>query len=284
MFQIQNRNGFINSQKTGINRRSSAVSQILRVLHEKTENVAAYRLEGFAFSVANKPEDLTRCYSLAYQEYYKKGYVKEHVPNKMIISEHDSDKETLVVMAKDENQKIVGTLSIVVDGMRGLPCDELFFDELVKLRQNGSRIAEVVRLAISDEYKNSKEILVGMFNLVCNYVKNIAKCSDLIIEVNPRHVKYYQRLLLFKVISEEKECKRVEGAPAVLLCLNKQDVENYQKYFSHEKDYLRSLHPHLSKGKEEMQLAKMIFDEMSKITKEILEKSGVTFQNHLQLV
>lgn len=271
-------------QKGSIGQRPSAVSQILRFFHERPEKEANYHLEGFTFSVANKPHHLKSCFSLAYNEYVKKGYVPQNLPQKMIISEHDTDKNTLVVMAKNEFQEIVGTLSIVVDGEKGLPCNELFSEELSSLRQKGAKVAEVIRLAISDDYKNSKEILLGMFNLVCNYVKNVAQCSDLIIEVNPRHVKYYQRLLLFKVISEEKECKRVEGAPAVLLCLNKSEVENYHKFKTNEKEFLRSLHPHLSKGKEEIQLAKMIQIEMSKITNEILEKSGINLFDQYQVV
>jgi hypothetical protein len=281
MTQINKSNCF---QKQSISNRPSAVSQILRLYHEQAEIGPNYFLNGFTFSVANKPNQLRSCFALAYNEYLKKGYVSQQLPQKMIISEHDKDKKTLVVMAKNEYQEIVGTLSIVIDGEKGLPCHELFPEELNRLRQKGAKVAEVIRLAISEDHKNSKEILLGMFNLVCNYIKNVAGCSDLVIEVNPRHVKYYQRLLLFNVISEEKECIRVEGAPAVLLCLNKTDVEYYYQAKSHDKEFLRSLHPHLSKGIEEVFLTKMIQTEMLKITKDILEKSGIIFQNHHQLV
>lgn len=254
----------------------SSVSQILKNLHDQGV-LEAYRLENFSFSVASEISQLKDCYSLAYREYFKKGYVRSENLNQMIINQYDLNKKTMVVMAKNEFQEVVGTLTIVVDGNQKLPCDELFSVELNSMRQGGAKVAEVVRLAISSDYQNSKEILVGMFNLVCNYIKNVAGCSDLLIEVNPRHVKYYQKLLLFKVMSDIKECHRVEGAPAVLLCLNKSDVLAYRKN-GQEKVYLRSLHPHLSSGLEELQLTKMITRKMARITNQIIEEIKDNFQ------
>lgn len=257
-------------------KRASSVSQILKNLHDQN-GYEAYRLENFTFSVASELNQLKDCYSLAYREYFKKGYVTSENSNQMIINDYDLNKSTMVIMAKNEFQEIVGTLTIVVDDNQGLPCDELFSDELKVMREGGAKVAEVVRLAISSEFQNSKEILVGMFNLVCNYIKNIAGCSDLLIEVNPRHVKYYQKLLLFKVMSDIKECHRVEGAPAVLLCLNKSDVLAYRKN-GQDKEYLKSLHPHLSSGMEELQLAKMIKSKMIRITSQTREEINRYFQ------
>jgi len=258
-------------------RRASAVSQILRNLHDQN-GFDSYQLENFSFSVASDFGQLGECYSLAYREYLKKGYVKSENISQMIVNDYDLNKTTMVVMAKNKLQEVVGTLTIVVDDNRGLPCDELFSNELTTMRQNGAKLAEVVRLAISSEFQNSKEILVGMFNLVCNYIKNITCGSDLLIEVNPRHVKYYQRLLLFKIMSDVRECHRVEGAPAVLLCLNKADVLAYRKS-GQEKEYLKSLHPHLSTGLEELHLANMIRSKMLRITYQTREE----ISNYIQL-
>jgi hypothetical protein len=257
---------------------------MVTTLLEKAEKDTTFQLNGFTFSIANKPHELKSCFSLAYEEYLKKGYVTSENSNHMIISDYDMDKRTMIVMVKNETKDVVGTLTIVLDGVQGLPCDELFSSELTRMRENGSSAAEVVRLAIADEYKNSKEILAGMFNLVCIYTKNVASCTDLLIEVNPRHVMYYQRLLLFKIISEQKECKRVEGAPALLLCLNRTDLFDYYENRNLEKSFLKSLHPQLSKGEDEINLAKMIKREMSLITEDILDKAGVNIHFTCQFV
>ena len=45
------------------------------------------------------------------------------------------------------------------------------------------------------------------------------EATDVVIEVNPRHVRYYQRAFGFRAFGAERRCERV-GAPARLLHLN----------------------------------------------------------------
>jgi hypothetical protein len=47
--------------------------------------------------------------------------------------------------------------------------------------------------------------------------------TDVVIEVNPRHVRFYQRVFGFVVGAAERMCERV-GAPSVLLRL---DLERF---------------------------------------------------------
>jgi len=51
------------------------------------------------------------------------------------------------------------------------------------------------------------------------YVLNLHQCTDVLIEVNPRHVKFYQRMLGFKRVGAERLDPEV-NAPAVLLRLD----------------------------------------------------------------
>ena len=51
------------------------------------------------------------------------------------------------------------------------------------------------------------------------YARVVHCCSDYVIEVNPRHVMFYQRMLGFEGVGAERPCTRV-GAPAVLLRLS----------------------------------------------------------------
>ena len=51
------------------------------------------------------------------------------------------------------------------------------------------------------------------------YGHNIHRATDFLIEVNPRHMLFYQRMLGFELFGEEKICPRV-NAPAVLLRLD----------------------------------------------------------------
>jgi hypothetical protein len=126
----------------------------------------------------------------------------------------DSGKITLVAHQED---KVAGTVTLGLDGPRGLVVDELYKAEVDKLRVKGRKIAELTRLAV-DESTASKSVLAALFHIAFIYAFHIHKYSDFVIEVNPRHVLFYKRMLGFNLIGEEKMCPRV-GAPAVLLHL-----------------------------------------------------------------
>ena len=79
---------------------------------------------------------------------------------------------------------------------------------------------EVTRLAIAPEHTHSKLLLVRLFNFIYIFARKVKGYDDFVIEVNPRHVAYYRRLLGFEVAGSERPCPRVQGAPAVLLRLD----------------------------------------------------------------
>jgi hypothetical protein len=126
----------------------------------------------------------------------------------------DPSKITLVAHQED---KVAGTVTLGLDGPSGLVVDALYKNEVDKLRGQGRKIAELTRLAV-DESSASKAVLAALFHIAFIYAFHIHKFSDFVIEVNPRHVLFYKRMLGFNLIGEEKMCPRV-GAPAVLLHL-----------------------------------------------------------------
>lgn len=190
--------------------RLSAVSSIIRVL----ENEISPKVEqtsGFKFVVADNLFHRLNAYRLGYNEYLKKGYIEEN-QYQALINDLDLDEETFTVVAY-HGTKEVGT--ITVNTQETLPFEEIFDCEMVK--DPNFKGAELTRLAIDEEYRNNKEILLGMFNLVFAYSSFVKNCTHLVIEVNPRHVKFYERILGFTAVAENASCPRVRGAPAVLL-------------------------------------------------------------------
>jgi hypothetical protein len=65
----------------------------------------------------------------------------------------------------------------------------------------------------------SKPVLAAIFHLAYIYAHRMRQCTDLLIEVNPRHVKFYETMLGFTTWGEEKMDPRV-NAPALLLRLD----------------------------------------------------------------
>jgi hypothetical protein len=83
-------------------------------------------------------------------------------------------------------------------------------------------LIEVGRLAI-DRTQASQRLFAGMLHIFLIYATVIHRCTDCIIEVNPRHVGYYKRMLGWAVLSDTRSCPRV-GAPAVLLRMKLADM------------------------------------------------------------
>jgi hypothetical protein len=128
---------------------------------------------------------------------------------------HDPNRITLLAFDKEQ---IVGTITVGLDSRMGLTIDEMYKAEVDQLRAQGRRVAEVTKLAIDENIK-SKRVLGSLFHIAVIYARNIHESTDFVIEVNPRHAPFYERMLGFKPLGPEKLCARV-NAPAVLLVLD----------------------------------------------------------------
>lgn len=194
-----------------INRhRISAVSSIIRQLEAESEIKAKASIE-LKFVVANNLFHRLNAFRLGYNEYLKKGYIHENQIG-LLMNDLDLEEETLTIVAYLGMYE-AGTVTI--NTQKVLPFQSLFSSDLVN--SPNFKLAELTRLAINENYRNQKEILLGMFNYVFTYTKFIKNCTHLAIEVNPRHVKFYDGILGFTPIAENTSCPRVCGAPAVLL-------------------------------------------------------------------
>ena len=142
--------------------------------------------------------------------YATRGYRSTPVP--------DPQLPTRVTLAASEHEATIGTITVGFDSPSGLHVDDLFAIETAQLRDAGRHICEFTKLAI-DSVVRSKRVLACLFHVAYIYAYRMMGFDNLLIEVNPRHVRYYERMLGFEVIGEQRLNKRV-NAPAVLLCLD----------------------------------------------------------------
>jgi hypothetical protein len=168
--------------------------------------------------------------------YSWRGYQANPLPDA-----ENLDRITLVASDRDV---VIGTMSVGFDGPEGLLVEDLFPKEVADLRAAGSRICEFTKLAV-DVGLASKHVLASLFHVAYIYAYRIRGFDRLMIEVNPRHVRYYERVLGFQVLGPERINKRV-NAPAVLLCLKfNHTQEQIGKYGGnpHLASQSRSLYP-----------------------------------------
>lgn len=209
-------------------RRPSAVSQVLRAIREEVESGAAAwelagaegdaGLAGGRLLLASNRATRRRAYALAQRVYAGCGYLAESAEGS--VTRFDALPHTLTLLVEDAQGRDAATITLVFDSPAGLPCDEIYARELGALRAQGRRLVEVTRLAIAPEHTRSKQLLVRLFNFIYIFARKVKGSDDFVIEVNPRHVAYYRRLLEFEVAGPERPCPRVQGAPAVLLRLD----------------------------------------------------------------
>lgn len=107
------------------------------------------------------------------------------------------------------------TLTLSRDGGNGLLCETLYPDEIAKLQAKNRNICECTRLAIDRDY-SSPELMESLFRTAYNFARTHFGASDAVVEINPRHRRYYERQLGFTRLGPVRICPRVE-APAMLL-------------------------------------------------------------------
>jgi len=146
--------------------------------------------------------------TLVRRMYSWRGYDTTSISARM----NDPDRVTLAAWQFDE---VVATLTLGRDSKQGLAADTLYSAEIDRLRRPDRVVCEVTKLAVDPDF-SSKELLISLFRFAHQYARDYFAASDAVIEVNPRHARYYQRWLGFQQLGKLRHCPRVD-APAVLL-------------------------------------------------------------------
>jgi len=161
----------------------------------------------FKLRFAQHDEVFNHASMLVQKRYAWRGFPKAHLkkyPNRITILSY-------------QEERIVGTVTVGYDSEEGLMGDEIYKPEIDALRAQGKRVGELSKLAI-DENIGSKQLLASLIHIAYLYGV-IHECTDAIIEIVPRHKAFYERMLGFKQIGEERMNNRVHF-PVLLMHLD----------------------------------------------------------------
>ena len=183
---------------------------------KKTDDI---HISDFRIRLANQSQGRNKASMLIQKMYQQRGYNIEKV---------DLESDVLTLTAYD-NDELYATMTLNIDsGINTLKCEELYSDVINSYRKQNVEICEVIRLAI--ENQRSLQMFTSLIHIITIYAGLIFERDFIFIEVNPRHVNFYKRMLGFEVVGEERLHKTV-NAPAVLCVLNmKTFFENVDKY------------------------------------------------------
>ncbi|MDE2276536.1 MAG: GNAT family N-acetyltransferase [Burkholderiales bacterium] len=197
--------------------------------------------DAFKLKIASTQDELEACFALLHDAYVASGFMRPH-PSGLRVTPYHALPTTTTLCAK-MGDKVVGTLSIVREGVFGFPMQSAF--DIGSVRARSGRIAEISALAVHPAYrKTGGAILFPLMKFMYEYCTRYFDTRHLVIAVNPRHIEMYESLLFFRRLTAQVVDRYdfVNGAPAVGATLDLQQAPQlFERAYGH-KAPKRNLH------------------------------------------
>lgn len=227
--------------------------------------VKAVEGPSFIIRAADAHRERRAVNSLVSRMYATRGYQVTPLPEEIV-----SNKKTFFVT---EQASVVGTLTVGLDSSEGLLAEDVFRNEVAMLRTEGRRVCEFTKLAM-DKVNGSRRLLASLFHVAYIHARRIEGLDNILIEVNPRHVRYYEAMLGFNALGEKRLNPRV-NAPAVLLSLDLEHAQTQIAKFGGRPDLAsteRSIYPYFFSSNDESG----IVDRLQRTADEIAQIDGTS--------
>ena len=216
MFKHHERESYGDSEmSTPVRPRERSDQNILEPMRGFTE-VRDLEIDERVFQIRMASTECGRSHasSLIHRMYASRGYT---------VTDALPESPNRVTVTISEHEEVIGTITLGIDSPMGILADEIFSEEVDDFRRRGRKVCELTKLAF-DPSTRSKIALASLFHIIFIYLRRVQKCTDIFIEVNPRHRRFYERMLGFKKFGPKKMNMRV-NAPAYLLCVETAYVE-----------------------------------------------------------
>lgn len=148
--------------------------------------------------LAADKEEVELANNLLFRRYVETGFWDED-GNQMRTNKFLYADVRRVVIILD-NDRVVGTMSIIVDSDAGLPSDSPQPTLMRELRSSGAAIAEVSAFAI-DQSKTSRKLFFFLMSYVLQYSFYYAGIDRLVASCGSEHAKFYESALCFSRLS-----------------------------------------------------------------------------------
>ena len=174
-----------------------------------TDAGPAAPLPAIHYLIASTNDELAAARALVQDCYGRRGYdaAQGTLP---------TGETTLLARIGD---RVIGTLTVRCGTRVRLQAEAGFAEHVGALRRQGRRLVEYTRFAIDRDWSGRHDLAAELIRRALLLGRVALGATDCVIEVNPRHMRYYQRQFGFTVQGPERTCSRV-GAPARLLHLD----------------------------------------------------------------
>jgi len=177
--------------------------------------------------IADTQAELEACFALLHDAYVAAGFMNPD-PSGLRVTPYHALPTTTTLCAKFDG-RVVGTVSLIRDGVFGFPMQSAF--DLSELRRRPGQIAEVSALAVHPDFRRTGGwILFPMMKFMHEYSARYFDTRHLVIAVNPDKIELYESLLFFERLpaSVVDRYDFANGAPAVGAVL---DLDNVRDRF-----------------------------------------------------
>lgn len=182
--------------------------------------------DGFKIRVAATRHEREDAYCFVQKTYEQKGFSSSEEPPLRIKLQY-ALPATLTLLANDNDDNVIGTLTVVPDSDLGLPMSECFHADLERLRESGKRICEYTSLSVvGTSARLNRQILLNLFRAAWLYASEMLQVTDVCCVVNPRHESFYRKVFFYEPFGTLKSCAHVQGAPGVPLVQNVQTMKD----------------------------------------------------------
>jgi hypothetical protein len=175
-------------------------------------------------------DDLNDVWRLTHDAYVTCGYA---MPNEQGILRHcatlDDCPETDIVLARDDNDELVGTISLTEDGPRGLHVDKVFKTWADQVRwecaDEKKRLGASWRIVTKPEYRGTSSLLLKLICKTAELAFEKRNLDVLLYTFHPKHEKWYSKRLGFTHVAGPLSDFTVHNMPAVLVRGNRDETE-----------------------------------------------------------
>jgi hypothetical protein len=150
--------------------------------------------------IAETRAELEACFTLLHDAYVDSGFMRPD-PSGMRVTPWHALPTTTTICATIGGE-VVGTLSMVRDGVFGLPLQSAF--DLRSVRAEPGQLAEISALAIRSDYRRTGgAILFPLMKFMYEYCTRYFDTRHLLIAVNPNKIELYEALLFFRRLTAQ---------------------------------------------------------------------------------
>lgn len=182
-----------------------------------TNRVPTLRNPNIHIRVASTRAERDAADRLVFHNYVAEGFWKPDIEvlskNKNLNSPH---RVPFVIV---ENDKIIGTASLIVDSAQGLPSDDFQPALVSQLRDTGDTLGEISCLAIDKAYSGRGRLIFFLIKYYLQYSFYYAGVDRLIKACKPEHAEFYANILKFDRIGPITFCDYARR-PSQLLSMN----------------------------------------------------------------